>query len=58
MLCKWMFAAPMIVHGLAHINGFIASRTEGMAGYVENPWIYSSDITFKVRLSGLSASCG
>jgi hypothetical protein len=47
MLTKWLFAAPLIVHGSAHISGFIASWTKNLAEYSENPWIFSSDITFQ-----------
>ena len=47
MLTKWLFAAPLIVHGLAHISGFIASWTKSLAGYTENPWIFSSTITLQ-----------
>jgi uncharacterized membrane protein YphA (DoxX/SURF4 family) len=47
MLTRWLFAAPLIAHGLAHISGFIASWTESPAGYTESPWIFSSTITLQ-----------
>ena len=47
MLTKLLFALPLIVHGLAHISGFIASWTANPAGYKEAPWIFSSDITMQ-----------
>jgi hypothetical protein len=32
MLAKLLFTASLIVHGLAHISGFVASWTKSMAG--------------------------
>jgi hypothetical protein len=47
MLTKWLFVAPLVVHGLAHISGFIASWSKSLAGYTESPWIFSSTITLQ-----------
>jgi hypothetical protein len=47
MLGKLLLAAPLIGHGMAHISGFIASRTKSLAGYNNNPWIFSSTITLQ-----------
>lgn len=44
-MLKFVFALPMIGHGLAHISGFLASWTSIDAGYSPKPWIFSPGIT-------------
>jgi hypothetical protein len=41
---RFVFALPLIIHGLAHISGFIASWTPANVGYADRPWIFSPDI--------------
>jgi hypothetical protein len=41
---RYIIAAPFLIHGLAHISGFLAAWTSSEAGYKKNPWILSSDI--------------
>ncbi|UCH10630.1 MAG: hypothetical protein JSU61_01675 [Fidelibacterota bacterium] len=45
-MIRFVFAIPLIAHGLAHISGFIASWTPASAGYpIDRPWLLSADIT-------------
>ena len=46
-MVRWLFAAPLILHGIAHISGFIGSWTSNLAGFVERPWILSSTVTLR-----------
>ena len=42
---RFILALPLIVHGLAHISGFLATWTNNDAGYAPRPWIFSSHIS-------------
>lgn len=44
-MIRILFAIPLIVHGLAHISGFIASWTATNAGYTDRPWLFSENVT-------------
>lgn len=46
-MARWLLAAPLILHGIAHISGFISSWTSNLAGFVERPWILSSTVTLR-----------
>ncbi len=39
-----IFSIPIIVHGLAHISGFLAAWTAIDVGYNERPWLFSSSV--------------
>lgn len=39
-----IFAIPMIVHGLAHISGFLAAWTSIDVGYSDRPWLFSTNV--------------
>ena len=41
-MIQLLFAAPLLIHGLAHIGGFLASWTSNQAGFSDRPWILSS----------------
>jgi hypothetical protein len=41
---QFVFAAPLLVHGLAHASGFLASWSSQDAGYSDEPWIFSSGV--------------
>lgn len=49
-LLRLLFAAPLIVHGLAHIGGFLTSWTSMDAGYSERPWVFSQSVTLRSPL--------
>lgn len=44
-MIRILFAVPLIVHGLAHISGFIASWTSLDVGYADRSWLFSADVT-------------
>lgn len=46
-MTRWLLAAPLILHGIAHISGFISSWTSNLAGFAERPWILSSTVTLR-----------
>jgi hypothetical protein len=46
-MARWFLATPLILHGIAHISGFISSWTSNLAGFVERPWILSSTVTLR-----------
>ncbi len=39
-----VLAAPLLVHGLAHISGFITSWTTKDAGFKKRPWIFTTGV--------------
>jgi hypothetical protein len=41
---KFIFAIPLLFHGLAHVSGFLASWTSINAGYAERTWIFSQTV--------------
>ncbi len=43
-MLRFLLAAPLFVHGLAHISGFLASWTSSDAGFTDRPWIFSSGV--------------
>ena len=46
-MARWLLATPLILHGIAHISGFISSWTSHLAGFVDRPWILSSTVTLR-----------
>ena len=40
-MVQLIFAAPLIIHGLAHIGGFRASWTSNLAGFSDRPGVFS-----------------
>jgi hypothetical protein len=51
MMVKLLFAAPLIVHGLAHIGGFLGLWTSSASGFTVNPWLLSAKLTPKTPLA-------
>jgi hypothetical protein len=47
MAVRFLVAFPWIMHGLAHISGFIASWTGSSAGFPAHPWLLSSGVMLK-----------
>jgi hypothetical protein len=43
-MTRMILAAPLILHGIAHISGFISSWTSNDAGFSKRPWILSSRV--------------
>ena len=46
-----LFAVPLLMHGLAHISGFLASWTSLDVGYADHPWLFSQGV-FLQSLTG------
>lgn len=44
-MIRILIAIPLIVHGLAHISGFLASWTSLDAGYANRSWLFSANVT-------------
>jgi hypothetical protein len=47
MMIRILVAFPWIMHGLAHLSGFLASWTGGSFGFPERPWLFSSSVTLQ-----------
>jgi hypothetical protein len=45
MIVRLLLAAPLIVHGLAHLGGFLGLWMSSSAGFATSPWILSSKLT-------------
>jgi hypothetical protein len=41
---RFLLAAPLFMHGLAHVSGFLASWTRGDFGYTSRPWLISPNV--------------
>lgn len=50
---KLLIAIPIIIHGLAHIGGFLASFTKKDKGFKNKPWMFSKGVNFKSFLGKL-----
>jgi hypothetical protein len=46
-MVRWIIAAPLILHGIAHLGGFISSWTSNLAGFADHPWLLSSTVTLR-----------
>lgn len=47
MIVRLLLAAPLIVHGLAHLGGFFGLWTSSADGFTASPWILSSELVSK-----------
>jgi hypothetical protein len=43
-MLRIIIAIPLIVHGLAHISGFLTAWTPANTGFPDKPWLFSSSI--------------
>lgn len=43
---RFVFAIPMIAHGIGHISGFLGAWVTS-SGFSERPWIFSRGITLQ-----------
>ena len=41
---------PLLVHGFAHISGFLASWTKKDRGFKDNPWLITADVSLQSSL--------
>ncbi len=44
-MLHFIVIAAFILHGLAHMSGFMASWTKNSAGFADRPWVLSTDVT-------------
>jgi hypothetical protein len=44
-MLHFIVIAAFVVHGLAHLSGFMASWTKNTAGFAERPWVLSTGVT-------------
>ena len=42
---RWVTALVLLGHGIGHILGFLASWTSVPAGFADQPWVLSTDVT-------------
>jgi len=52
---RLLIAVPLLVHGLAHISGFLAAWTSSDLGYTSRPWLISPGVHLH---SGLGRAFG
>jgi hypothetical protein len=46
-MIRFVFAAVLIGHGLAHAGGFIAAWTKTPSGYSDHPWVFSDTVSLQ-----------
>ncbi len=44
-MLHFIVIAAFVIHGLAHLSGFIASWTKNAAGFSDRPWVLSTGVT-------------
>lgn len=44
-MLKYVIAALLIMHGLAHLTGLLGALTSGEQAFEDLPWLFSSSIT-------------
>ncbi|UCD37368.1 MAG: hypothetical protein JSW54_11120 [Fidelibacterota bacterium] len=44
---RFVFTILLIIHGLAHISGFLSAWTTADLGYTDRPWLLSTGITLQ-----------
>jgi hypothetical protein len=49
-MLRFLIAAPFILHGLAHLSGFLRAWTTAQVGFSDRPWLLSSGITLRSPL--------
>ena len=50
-MLRFLIAVPLIMHGLAHLGGFLASWTPNRAGFADRSWILSNGVTLDTTLA-------
>jgi hypothetical protein len=43
-MMRFLIGFPLIMHGLAHLGGFLASWVADRAGFSDRPWILSQQV--------------
>ena len=46
-MIRYLIALLIIIHGLAHLSGFLAAFTNLEVGYTKKPWVFSSQVTLR-----------
>ncbi|MBN1179535.1 MAG: hypothetical protein JXD18_10000 [Anaerolineae bacterium] len=44
---RFVIGFPLLMHGLAHMGGFLAAWVENLAGFDDQPWLYSKTVTLQ-----------
>lgn len=44
-MVRFLVGFPLVMHGLAHLGGFLASWTAGRAGFADRAWLLPGDAT-------------
>ena len=44
-MLHFIVIAAFILHGLAHVSGFMASWTRNSSGFSDRPWVLSTGVT-------------
>ena len=53
MILKLVVAAALILHGLAHMSGFVAAFTARDVGFSARSWLFSSGVTMHSTIGKL-----
>ncbi len=46
-MLHFIASAAFILHGLAHVSGFMASWTRNSSGFSDKPWVLSTGVTLQ-----------
>lgn len=43
-MLRYLFIIPIIIHGFAHLSGFLAAFTDAEVGYTQHSWVFSKHV--------------
>lgn len=55
-MLRYLLVIPVIIHGFAHLSGFLAAFTDADVGYAKTSWVFSKHVfldSWPGRLFGL-----
>ena len=49
-MIRFLIGFPLIMHGLAHLGGFLASWLADRAGFEDRPWLLSQQVRLQTTV--------
>lgn len=43
-MLRYLFVVPIVIHGFAHLSGFLAAFTDAEVGYAKKPWVLTDQV--------------
>lgn len=55
-MIRFLIGFPLIMHGLAHLGGFLASWLADRAGFEDRPWLLSQQVRLQTTVGRVLSS--